>query len=123
MALRRKVVVAGLLVAVGFGVWLLGLPMLRFSAARKKYVIGMSLEQAQRIAKPPFAIDFAIPYPVSPEWKSGEVPEPAKQTVVVGVMHSPRECIVLGFNSYSNLVEIQPINDPIDFALWLRSRK
>ena len=116
-------VVVGLLVAVGLAVWFLGLPMLRFSAARKKYVVGMSLEQAQRIAKTPFEIDFAIPYPVSPEWKPGEMPESAKQTVVVGVMHCPRECVVLGFNSYSNLVEVQPVNDPIDFTLWLRSRR
>ncbi len=120
MSARRKITAAALLVVVGLSGWFLVLPMIRFSAARKKYVVGMSLAQVQKIAKAPFET-HSVPYPVYPEWK-GEMPESAKQTIVVGVMSCPEECVQLGFNSYSKLVEVMPINDPIDFRLWLRSR-
>lgn len=122
MSAKRKATVAALLVVVGLSVWFLALPMVRFSAARKKYVVGMSLEQVQKIAKTPFETHFDIAYPVDSKWE-GEMPESAKQTVVIGVVYCPKECAELRFNSYSNLVEIRANNDPIDFWLWLRSRK
>lgn len=121
MSAKRKITVTALLIVVGLSVWFLVLPMVRFSAARKKYVVGMSLEQVHKIARAPFETHFDIPYPVDPDWK-GEMPESAKQTVVIGLVYCPKECVQLGFNSYSNLVEIMPVNDPIDFKLWLRSR-
>lgn len=123
MSTKRMATLATLLIVVGFSTWFLAVPMIRFSGARKKYVVGMSFEEARKIAKLPFETDFAIPYQVSPDWKPGEMPEWAKQTIAVGVMYCPKECVVLGFNSYSNLVEIQPVNDPIDFSLWRRARK
>ena len=122
MSKRRKTVVAVFLVVAGLLLWFLLLPMFRYSAARKKYVVGMSLEQVQKIAKTPFETHFDVAYNVDPAWK-GEMPESAKQIVVVCVVYCPRECVELGFNSYSNLVEIRPVNDPIDLSLWLRSRK
>lgn len=122
MSAKRKTILATLLVVVGLLVWFLALPMVRFSAARKKYVVGMPLERAQSIAKPPFETHFDIPYPVSAKWIRGEMPEEAKRTIVVGILYSPKECVVLRFNSYSNLVEIQPVNDAVDFVLWLRSK-
>ena len=122
MSAKRKTILAAVLIVVALSTWFLAPPMARFSEARKKYVLGMPLEQAQRIAKIPAQVSF-VPYPVSPNWKSGEMPEEAKRTTVVSVLYYPKECVVLGFNSYSNLVEIQPANDPIDLVLWLRSRK
>jgi hypothetical protein len=121
MSAKRKIAVVVLLMVVGFSVWFLVLPMIRFSAARKKYLVGMSVDQVQKIAQAPLEAHF-IPYSVDPEWK-GEMPESAKRTVVIGVVDCPKECVRLGFNSYSNLVEIMPLNDPIDLSLWLRSRK
>src|SRR5256885_580192 len=118
MSAKRKISLAVLLLVVALSTWFLAIPMVKFSTARKKYVLGMSLEQAQRIAKAPFETDFAIPY--NTLWSHAETPEPAKRMTVIGLMYCPKECVILGFNWYSNLVEIQPVNDPIDFRLWLR---
>ena len=118
---KRKIVVTGFLLLLALSFWFLALPKLRFSAARKKYAVGMSLETAKRIAKTPNETVYPA-YNVSPEWKSGEMPEAAKQTTVVTGLSCPKECVLLGFNSYSNLIEVQPINDPIDTFLWLRSK-
>ncbi len=120
MSVKTKIVATGVLLAVILSIWFLVLPKLRFSAARSKYAVGMSLERAKSIARTPHEILYP-PYNVSSE--SGEMPEAAKQTTVVVALYCPKECVVLGFNSYSNLIEMQPVNDPIDTFLWLRSRK
>jgi hypothetical protein len=122
MSAKRKTILVGALLLVIFSIWFLVVPTIKYSAARKKYPVGMSLGNAQGLAKPPCEILHPA-YPVSPEWKAGEMPESAKHTVVVVALYCPSECITLGFNSYSNLIEVQPLNDPIDTMLWLRSRR
>lgn len=122
MSAKRKIIAAGIMVVMILAIWLLALPTLRFSAARKKYVVGMSLERAESIAKAPHETLYP-PYNISPDWKSGEMPEEAKQATVVVALCCPKECVLLGFNSYSNLIEVQPVHDPINSLLWLRSRK
>src|SRR5215469_11537952 len=122
MSVRRKIVATGVLLVVILAIWFLALPKFRFSAARSKYAVGLSLEKAKSIATTPHETLYP-PYNISPEWKSGEMPEAAKQSIVVVALYCPKECVLLGFNSYSNLIELQPVNDPIDAILWLRSRK
>jgi hypothetical protein len=122
MSVKRKIIATSVLLAVILAIWFLALPKLRFSAARSKYAVGMSLEKAKSIAKTPHETLYP-PYNVSPERTSGEMPEAAKQATVVVALYCPKECVLLGFNSYSNLIEVQPVNDPIDTLLWLRSRK
>jgi hypothetical protein len=122
MSAKRKIIPAAIMVVVILAIWLLALPRLRFSAARNKYVVGMSLESAATIAKAPHETLYP-PYNIPTNWKSGEMPEAAKQATVVVALYCSKECVLLGFNSYSNLIEVQPVHDPIDSLLWLRSRK
>jgi hypothetical protein len=118
MSARTKIGVVCVLIILGAVVWFLALPSLRFATAQKKFPLGMRLEQARQIATPP--VEVLSGGPVFPD---GDPTGRGKQTYSFYTIYARNDGVLLGFNYYSNLITVIPLDSPIDSWKWKRARK
>ena len=127
MSIRRKAFLAIALLTTALVTWFLVLPMFQYSATRKKFPLGMTLEEAQKVARKPFRVlsaeggvvygsgtreDPATPTP----------PEELKQAAIRTEMHCEADGALLMFNYYDKLAEIRPIGSLVDIVIWKHTR-
>ena len=127
MSIRRKVFLASALLTAALVMWFLVLPMFQYSAARKKFRLGMSLEEAQKVARKPFlalsaagGVVYGRGTPEDPATPTP--PENLKQTAILTEMHCEADGVLLMFNYYNKLVEIRPIGSLVDILIWKHTR-
>ncbi len=127
MSTRHKVLLTSAFVVVALVAWFFVLPMLQYSAAKKKFRLGMTLEEAQRIARKPFraiSTEGGVIYfsGTNNELSTTIPPENMKQSAISTEMYCDADRAVLLFNYYNKLVEIRPYGSLIDMILWKQTR-
>jgi len=116
--MRTKVGVASVLAILALLAWLLLFPSIKFSAAQKKYPLGMHLDQAMQIAVSP--IEILSGGPVFPD---GDPTGEGKRSYAFYNIYNRKEGVLLEFNYYSNLIAVIPLDSPIDSWRCKLSRK
>ncbi len=126
MSIRRKAVLAAVVLSAGFITWFLVLPMFQYSAARKKYPLGMTLEDAQKVARKPFRVlsaEGGVVYGPPKGPFTNKPPDHLKRTEVRTEMYCEEDGALLLFNYYDQLIEIRPIRSLVDIAIWKHTRR
>ncbi len=107
--------------------WFLVLPMLKYSAAKKKFRLGMTLQEAQTVARKPFRAISTEGGVVYPSGTNRDVtttipPENMKQEAILTEMYCEPDGALLLFNYYNKLVEIRPTGSLVDIIIWKQTR-
>ncbi len=124
--MRRKLLLAGGLLALAVLTWFLVVPMFQYSAARKKFPLGMTLEDAQKVARKPFQVQSGyggVTYGPKEGPATAVPPEDMKATEVLTQMVCDQDGAFLLFNWHNKLIEIRPTRSPVDFFVWKHTRR
>ena len=125
MSTRRKLLLGASVLSLALITWFLILPVFQYSAARKKFPLGMKLEDAQRVARQPFRVTSAaggVTYGPREGPHTPVPPDNLKDTEVLTMMDCNRDGAFLLFNWRNRLIEIRPSRSLIDLIIWKQTR-